>query len=252
MISELLNLGLTDEEAKVYLACLEVNGGAVSVIARKAGVHRVGCYHTIENLLKKKLLSQYNRNGVKCFAPEPPEKLEELMLEKAGIAKALLPALKSLASTTGFRPRIRFYEGMEGVERVFNASLESDNTEILGYTNLRQITDEIPVFFADYTRRRLKQNIKVRYLSPNTVDGVQEISAFLPKNYPPSLIEILLVNREQFLFENEILIFGNSVGIVSLNRDERLGLIVESATFSKTMKAVFDLAWLGATAFVAK
>src|SRR3989344_7217514 len=115
MKAELERLGLTDEEAKIYLTCLEINGGPVSVIARKAGVHRVGCYHTIENLLEKKLLSQYNRNGVKCFAPEPPEKFEELMLEKVGIAKAILPALKSLASTTGFRPRIRFYEGMEGV-----------------------------------------------------------------------------------------------------------------------------------------
>ncbi|MBM3231609.1 hypothetical protein FJZ28_04790 [Candidatus Peregrinibacteria bacterium] len=60
------------------------------------------------------------------------------------------------------------------------------------------------------------------------------------------------MNRDQFLFENEVLIFNNSVGIVSLNADELLGLIVESPTFARTMKAVFDLAWLGATAFVAK
>jgi len=71
-------------------------------------------------------------------------------------------------------------------------------------------------------------------------------------NYDPNLIEILLVNRDQFLFENEVLIFGSFVGIVSLNQDELLGLIVESQTFARTMKAVFDLAWLGATTFVAK
>jgi len=251
MISDLLKLGLTDEEAKIYLACLECNGGPVSVIARRAGVHRVGCYHTIENLLRKKLLSQYNRNGVKCFAPEPPEKLEELMMERVSVAKMLLPQLKSLASATGFRPRIRFYEGMDGVERVFNASLE-EGGEILGYTNLRQVIDVIPDFFRDYTHRRLKQGIKVRYLSPNTVESVHAIDPFLTPKYDPSLIEILLVNRDQFPFENEILLFGNSVGIVSLDSDERLGLIVESPTLAQTMKAVFDLAWLGATAFVAK
>ena len=75
---------------------------------------------------------------------------------------------------------------------------------------------------------------------------------FLPKDYDPNLIEILLVNKEQFPFENEVLIFGNVVGIVSLNPDELLGLIVESPTLARTMRAVFDLAWLGATAFVAK
>jgi hypothetical protein len=78
------------------------------------------------------------------------------------------------------------------------------------------------------------------------------IDPFLSKNYDPNLIEILLVNKDQFPFENEILIFGNTVGIVSLKKEELLGLLVESATFARTMRAVFDLAWLGATAFVAK
>ncbi len=263
MKSELQRLGLTDEEAAVYLACLEINGGPVSVIARKAGVHRVGCYHTIENLLQKKLLNQYNRNGVKCFAPEPPEKLEELALEKVHLAKSLLPQLRELVSVSGFRPRIRFYEGMDGIERVFNESLlvggglpggapQERSREILGYTNLHQLLTEIPAFFKEYTRKRFQKGIKSRYLSPNTVESVQAVSPFLPKGYDPNLMEILLVNKQQFPFENDILVFGNSVGIVSLDRDELLGLIVESATLAKTMKAVFDLAWLGATAFVAK
>ncbi len=45
---------------------------------------------------------------------------------------------------------------------------------------------------------------------------------------------------------------GNAVGIVSLKKDELLGLIVEGTTLAKTMKAIFDLAWLGTTAFVAR
>lgn len=251
MITDLLKLGLSSEEAKVYLACLEINGGPVSVISRKAEVNRVSCYHTIDNLIKKRLLSQYNRNGVKCFAPEPPEKLEDLAKEKVNIAHSLLPELKSLASTVGFKPRIRFYEGQDGVERVFTESLSAKG-EILGYTNLQQVTEFIPEFFKDYTEKRLKKGIKTRYLSPNVVESVHCLDPFLPEKYNPNLIEILLVNSDQFPFENEILIFGNEVGVVSLNPDEMLGLIVESATFAKTMKAVFDLAWLGATAFVAK
>ena len=264
MITELLKLGLTHEEAKIYLACLEINGGPVSIIARKAGVHRVSAYHTLENLLEKRLLSQYNKNGVKCFAPEAPEQLEMLALERVNIAKGLMPELKSLVTSMGFKPKIRFYEGQDGVERVFNESLSvaefaeedemhgSASGEILGYTNLQSVTDFFPGFFKTYTHTRLKKNIKTRYLSPNTVESVHVIDPFLPKNYDPNLVEILLVNKDQFPFENEVLIFGNTVGIVSLNPDELLGLLVESATFAKTMKAVFDLAWLGATAFVAK
>ena len=251
VITELLTLGLTDEEAKVYLAVLEINGGPVSNIARKAGVNRVSCYHTLENLLSKKLLSQYNRNGVRCFAPEPPEKILELAEERVNLAKALLPELKSLSTALGFRPKIRFYEGRDGVERVFTESLSSKG-EILGYTNLQNVTEFFPEFFERYTHEKFRKKIKTRYLSPTTVESVQVMERFLPKKYDTNLLEILLVNRDQFLFENEVLVFNNSVGIVSLNKDELLGLIVESPTFARTMKAVFDLAWLGATAFVAK
>lgn len=251
MIAELLKLGLTDEEARMYIACLEINGGPVSVIARKTGVNRVGAYHTLEKLLRKRLLSQYNRNGVKCFSPEPPEKLSDLAAEKVTIAKSLIPELKTLVASMSFKPKIRSYEGRGGVERVFTESLNAKG-ELLGYTNLKIVTEFFPDFFRDYTRKRFEKEIKVRYLSPSTVESVHAIDPFLPKEYDRSLIEILLVNKEQFPLENEILIFGSSVGIVSLNPDELLGLIVESATFSRTMKAVFDLAWLGATAFVAK
>ena len=251
MITELLKLGLTDEEAKVYLAVLEINGGPVSNIARKAGVNRVSCYHTVENLLAKRLLSQYNRNGVKCFAPEPPEQILEIAEEKVNIAKSLLPSLKSFASALGFRPKIRFYEGQDGVERVFTESLSAKG-EILGYTNLKSVTSFFPEFFEKYTHEKIKRKIKTRYLSPTTVESVHVMDRFLPKKYDQNLLEILLVNRDQFLFENEVLVFNNSVGIVSLNQDELLGLIVESPAFARTMKAVFDLAWLGATAFVAK
>lgn len=251
MLTELTKIGLTDEEARVYLACLEVSGGPVSVIARKAGVQRVSCYYTIESLLKKRLLSQYNRNGVKHFSPEPPEQLMKLAEEKMNLTKSLMPELKSLIGQSVFKPKIRFYEGLDGVEKVFTESLTAKK-EILGYTNLKLATEFFPEFFRDYTHQKLKKKIKTRYLSPTTVETVHVLDAFLPKEYDRNLIEILLVNKDQFLFENEVLIFGNSVGIVSLNQDELLGLIVESPTFARTMKAVFDLAWLGATAFVAR
>ena len=76
MISELLKLGLTTEESRVYLATLEIGGGPVTNIAKRAGIHRVSCYHTIEKLEKKKLLTQYIKNKTKYFSAENPEVLK--------------------------------------------------------------------------------------------------------------------------------------------------------------------------------
>jgi len=63
---------------------------------------------------------------------------------------------------------------------------------------------------------------------------------------------MLLVNKKEFFFENDISIYENKVAILAANPDELIGIIIESSTFAKSMRSIFNLAWLGATAFVAK
>ena len=100
MISELLQLGLSPEESRVYIATLEIGGGPVTNIAKKAGIHRVSCYHTIEKLQKKKLLSQYTKNKTKYFTAEKPEILKTQAQEKVNIATSLIPQLLSIQNSS--------------------------------------------------------------------------------------------------------------------------------------------------------
>lgn len=251
MISELTKIGLSLEEAKTYVACLEVNGGAVSTIAKKAQSNRVSCYHTLENLLKKRFVTRHTKNNIQHYAPESPENILALAQEKVNLTKGILPELNALIGILDFKPKIRVYEGKDGIGRIFRESLEA-KSEILGYTNLKRFIDFSPDLFREYTGKKLNRNIKTRYLSPNIIETVDVIRPFLPKKYNQDLLEILLVNKNQFPFDNEILIFDNSVCVVSLKPDELMGLIIESQTLARTMKAIFDLAWLGATAFLAK
>ena len=78
------------------------------------------------------------------------------------------------------------------------------------------------------------------------------LTDFYPKHFDRNLIEIFFVNPHEFHFENDIIIYENKVAIVSLNPDELIGVIIESPVYARTEKSVFGLAWLGATAFVAR
>lgn len=250
MLLELQNFGLSQEESKIYVACLEIWWWPVSVIAKRAWLNRVSCYHTLDKLLDKKLLSIYNKDWIKCYAPEDPSKLEQLALEKVNLAKMLIPQILSISNVHAFKPKIRFYEWRQWIERVFNESLESE-WEILWYSNLKIVCEFFPDFFKDYCHKKIEKKIRSRYLSTNVIWDVNLMKNFLPKKYDPNLIEILLVNNKQFLFENEIMIFWNKVWIISFKKWELMSLIVESWTFANSMKAIYDLAWLWATAFVA-
>lgn len=248
---DLTSLGLTPEESKVYLAVLELGSAFVSSIARRAGVNRSSCYHTLGNLIKKGLVSSFQKGKVLHFTAEDPKRFLQIAEERMERTKELIPELLSITNVLAFKPKIRFYEGLEGIKSIFEDVLTTKG-EVLGYTSIRGLIDLFPDYFRQYCHKKVKNGIRTRYICPATAEGVDIIDDYYPQKYDPNLLEILMVNPKEFNFQNEIAIYGNKVAIMSLNPDELIGLLVESTNFAQSMKSVFDLAWLGATAFVAR
>ena len=229
---------------------LELGGGFVSQIAKKAGKHRATSYHTLNNLVDKGFATKFDRGKYQYFAPESPEKLVTIASANLKRAESLLPQLLSIQNQLSSKPKITFYERTSGIEEIFEDTLTAED-EILGYTNLTLITELFPDFFKRYTKMKFEKGIKTRYLSPEPLSPKMQVKNFFPAKGDPKLLEVLFVNPTQFAFENEIAIYGRKVAIMSLSKKEQIGILIESATLSQTMKAVFDLAWLGATAFIA-
>jgi len=53
LIETLSEMGLTEEEAKVYLACLSVGANPASTIARACELKRETCNYTLKKLATK-------------------------------------------------------------------------------------------------------------------------------------------------------------------------------------------------------
>ncbi len=248
---QLLDFGLSEEESKVYLTVLELGGSFASTIAQKAKVPRVNCYYVLESLRKRGLITTNLKGNVKFFVAEPPQVLVNQMEQKYESAKKLLPELLSVTNIHAFKPIIRSYEGIEGIKTIFEQTLEA-KSEVLGYTNLEALGNLLPDYLPGYTQKLVKRRIKTRLLSPSTEEARQFIHRFYPKKFPEELVEILFVNPKEFKFENQISIYDKKVAIMSLNPDELIGILIESDVYTRTERAVFNLAWLGATAFVAQ
>ncbi|MDH5596550.1 MAG: BlaI/MecI/CopY family transcriptional regulator [Candidatus Peregrinibacteria bacterium] len=154
---ELASLGLSGEEAKVYLATIELGGTIVSAIARRAQVNRSTCYHTLENLVKKGLVSSYQKGRVLHFFAEDPKRLIQIAEEKMQKTKGLIPELLALTSSLAYKPKIRFYEGLEGIKSIFEDILTTKG-EVLGYTNIKGISHLFPEYFTQYCHKKVKHN----------------------------------------------------------------------------------------------
>ena len=77
--SILQKIGLSDKDAEVYLACLELGTQPASVIARKAGLKRPTTYLILEGLLKRGLVSEYTGSNVKYLAKASISKSKPLI-----------------------------------------------------------------------------------------------------------------------------------------------------------------------------
>ncbi|KKP40517.1 MAG: transcriptional regulator TrmB [Candidatus Peregrinibacteria bacterium GW2011_GWF2_33_10] len=248
---DLISLGLTKEEIKVYLATLELGGGFVSVIASKAKVHRVTCYNTLSNLIKKGLLSFTKHKNIRFYSPEPPQVLLNDFEDKHEIAKKVLPELISLQNKSAFKPKIRYYEEKKNMKLIFEDMNEA-KTEILGYTNLTALTELFGDELKRFADNLINKKIKARFLTPFDDENIKIIKNLFKNAIDNNVAEILCVDKNQFDFKSGVFFYDNKTAIISYDKNELLGVIIESSVNTETQKAIFNLAWLGATSFVAK
>lgn len=251
IVPDFERLGLTEVEGKVYVALLELGGGFVSVVARFAKLPRVNCYHTLEKLAEKGLVSHITKGKVRYYAPESPQKIVNILEGKMSYARKLLPELLSITNTLALKPKIKYYEGIEGVKNIMEDTLTAQK-EILGYSNLKGFGEVFGDYIKDYAGRKMEKGIKSRFICPSSPEAFDYVPKNYPKNFPPELIEILFVNPREFWFENEIDIYDDKVAVISLKKDEMIGMIFESPVYAASQRAIFNLAWLGASSFIAR
>lgn len=114
-------IGLSDKEALVYLALLQVENAAISDIAKKTGINRTTVYPVIQSLEKKGLASEVPVGKTNHYQAAPPESLttyverQKVVLEEhSARLKDIIPQIKGVSREKGERPIIKFFEGRDG------------------------------------------------------------------------------------------------------------------------------------------
>lgn len=241
----LINSGLSEHETRVFLALLELGRGTVTQITRKAGLNRTTGYDILDSLVSKGLVSVSGKEPKQEYLAESPDRvislLEKQLEDKKSQlenVKSVLPELKSLHNVAG-RPKVRFYEGVEGLKDVYEDTLTS-HEQIRAYANVNEMHEGVPGYFPKYYERRAGKGISIRAIVPDSPVG--KLRASKDKE---EMRESVLVPVEKYNFVPEINIYDNKVMIASWR--EKLGIIIESAEIAEAMKRIYELAWIGAT-----
>lgn len=247
----LQKIGLSDKDAEVYLACLELGTQPASVIAKKAGLKRPTTYLILEGLLKRGLVSEYTGSNVKYFTAVSPDYLlnfvEKQRRELTSHQRELeqyLPQFQSLLNPYSLNPKVRFYEGMDGIERAMNDTLTStEPLRCYSTTDAWFSREDTKQYLLWYGKQRANEKkIPLRSINPDTLVARK----YLEEDYPDvdlKMSHFRWLPKDIQVFSNEINIYDNKVSIACLGVHELLGIIIESESIAQTQKSIFEVAW---------
>lgn len=135
-------------------------------------------------------------------------------------------------------PHVRFFEGWEGVRRVYEDTLTA-KSEILNYANSAVVREFWPAYDVEYVAERVKRGIHLRGIAPEDAAGRKVHGQDREK-----LREIRLVPGKDFDFTNEINIYDSKVAICSFaSQPQMFAVIIESKEVAETQRQIFEMAW---------
>ncbi len=240
---ELEKLGLSDKEAMVYLAALELGPSPVQVIARKSEVNRATTYVMIESLLQRGLMSTFEKGKKMMYTAEKPERLHRIVHhertvvdEKEQVIKRILPELVAISDTAGERPKVSFYEGLEGLEAMRETIFEKKIDlleDVISYDDLSYMFDES--HWQKHGTRLKQKKIKARVLYTSE-------SGRKPNKDVSNLWEFREISHKLFPMHGELTVYGHQLAMVAL-RGKLVGVIIESKEMAGMVRTLFNLAW---------
>lgn len=247
MIKNVLqNIGLNEKEIEVYLSNLELGSQPASVIARRVQIPRNTTRFILDKLVEKGVIKKTKRANTQLYSPEEPKNLVNLLESQrvdlnAGIddkisqLNEVMAELESRYRPESTKPKVTFYEGDDGLKKVYEDTLKSSE-DLRSFASFDAMHGVLPDYFKTYYQRRVKNKLHIRSIHPDS-----KLAKEKTKNDKKEMRDSRLIPHDKYDFTPEIQIYDNKISITSLK--ERLGIIIESQEIYQAMANIFELAW---------
>lgn len=240
ILHSLEKLGLEYKEQLVYVALLQLERATANEIAYKANLKRPTTYDILYRLRAGGVIAEVKEGKKRKFVAQPPEQLLTLLDEQKRAVEQDLPQLLSIYNTKTKRPKVAYFEGVDGIKQLYEDTLlvTPNGGEILAYVT-KDTVDALPEYTADYVRRRVAKNITLRGI----YESSPAVKRYLAKNKEQRRQARVLNNAQPL--DNEINIYGDRMIIIT-HKPEPFGVQIESKEIADTQRTIFELAWRSA------
>ena len=231
--SALQQLGLTEAEAKTYVAMLELGSSQAAKIVSKTGLHRRTVYDAIERLIEKGLVSYIKQNNIKHYEAVDPKRLSGMIKERESAINEILPQLELLHKTSKEKQETTFYKGKLGLKSVFNDQIE-EGKEILIFGASAKAPEILKYYFPHFDNERKRRNIRVKIIFDESAEKEEYV-----KQIPLSTIRYVPNEYSSPAATN---IYGDKVSIV-LWTEEPIAIVIKNKEIADGYRKYFELVW---------
>ncbi len=234
-------MGLTQNESKVYEALLYLGESNTNKISIKSNVHRRNVYDSLNKLIQKGLVSETFVKGERFFKAITPDRFKEMIKEKEIVLDSLLPEMKKLYLATEPTAEAYFFRGIEGFKNYLQAILDEKQTVYFIGAKAFWLDPRLQTYLRHFEVERKKRGIKFMHLFDHEIkEQKSEILKFVGKPYkflPPKYSSATAVD----VFGDYVVTFvGVSPGKL---HEEPLQFVLKSKLLADGYRKFFQFMW---------
>lgn len=242
--SLLKHIGLTESQAKTYMALVEAGKLTPPQLAKRTGEGRTAAYMALSKLEELGLALVIDKSSPKAYEPASPSALSKVIdkrkQELEAIEKSYQDSLSGMLSeyfAKQSKPGVRFYSGKEGLQEIYKDHLKTG-----GYVQVLRTTadEEFGQVLYDYMNERAQLGIESEILGPALPGPVKwakennkrlkRVNHWVPPEYYNAPVEMS--------------VYADRVSLISFGK-EAVGVIIESQQIAESMRQLYKLAKIG-------
>ena len=237
----LAEFGLTEAEARVYLALLQTGRARTGAIIKATGLQSSTVYNALPSLVQNGLVSFVHMGKTRWYSAEPPESFQFFLEEKKRRLAEMLPLLQKMeASGKQEQKSARVFESLKGFRSAFNdvyVSMKPGEEYYFFQVDTEQLQKKrIKMFFQNWHLRRSGKGINVKGLAVKDARGAMKGIYDLPHTSVRFVDDFLPTGA--VIYKDKLLLLDLA--------DPPSAFCIQSQSIADSFKRFFEAKWKGA------
>lgn len=235
----LVQSGLSEKEAQIYLLLIEEGGKTVQEISTTTGIKRGNVYYLVDKLAQLELLEETIAEKKNVFSVRHPkiwqtyfERKRRSLEESERKLLHKLPDLISRYKLANDETGLYQFEGREEIIKIYQGLIK-DGLDLDIISGSNALKDIMPDYTKFFLKKLASSGIKSRMLTDKKTGSLEEDHS----------LEFQQIISAPFLPDMEICISKKKIVLISNEVDKLVAIVLTFPKMVKDFQTIFDKFW---------